>query len=68
MDKGEINGGTVENFLRMQGIALSAGRAERVARGLAPLLRIVIRDTSTLPFELEPAAWHHAAVHRTPQR
>jgi|APFre7841882724_1041349.scaffolds.fasta_scaffold00465_14 hypothetical protein len=43
----------VSGALAAQGIEIAPGRAERIARALAPLLAAVVADAQSLAFDLE---------------
>jgi len=43
--------------LAAQGVALAPGRAERIARALAPTVASVVADAAELPFDLESPAF-----------
>jgi hypothetical protein len=50
----------VADALAAQGIASAPGRAERIARAVAPAVAAVVEDARTLPFDLEAPAFSAA--------
>ncbi len=52
-----LTAAAVADALAAQGIAIAPGRAERIARALAPTVEAVAADAASLPFDLEPPAF-----------
>jgi hypothetical protein len=52
-----LSAAEVADALAAQGIAIAPGRAERIARALAPLVAGVVEDARALPFDLEAPAF-----------
>ena len=52
-----LSAAEVADALAAQGIAIAPGRAERIARALAPAVAAVVEDARALPFDLEAPAF-----------
>jgi hypothetical protein len=52
-----LTASAVADALAAQGIDIAPGRAERIARALAPLVAAVVEDTRALDFDLEAPAF-----------
>jgi hypothetical protein len=54
----------VADALAAQGIAIAPGRAERIAKGLAPAIEAVGAEALALPFDLEAPGFAAALERR----
>ncbi len=59
-----LSAAAVSDALAAQGLALPPGRAERIARALAPQVEAVLADAQSLDFDLEAPAFAAALARR----